>query len=295
MKKGFLAATIALMVLTAPFNAHAQDLDTKENQKDIEIMRGYIQSNVSNLTEEFEKLENDVVTLDQVENVISNYYKKHPLPDAGNNPNINLEKVFPEKSLKFKEKTEKKLVINNLVDTQKKDSEDGQVISLTEKNGNIDILLADTGEMLVVERKVVEKEPKTTFITNKITRKALPDEYTRLERTTGIAYNASGNKLFYVWAEGQFKYNGTTVSPSYKDGDYGRYAAGSTINLEERARGKSRTVVVEDQKYSEVYTDVYFESVIGIRWVGLVLKSGTVEAYVGASKYGNMYGGTKTK
>jgi hypothetical protein len=245
------------------------------------------------LTLKLEDLKNDNVSLNQVENVISNYYKEHSLPSASKNPNIDLEKVFPEKAMKFKGQKDKKLVINDFIDAQKEDNEEGKVISLTEKNGSIDVLLADTGEMLVVERKVDENTPQTT--SNFITPRAIPYEYTKKERTTGIAYNSVGSKLFYVWAEGQFQFNGTTVSPISRDGDYGRYTAGSTINLEERARGSARTVAVENYKYSEIYTDVYFESVIGVRWVGLVLKSGTVEAYVGASQYGNMYGSVTTK
>ncbi|WP_342615287.1 hypothetical protein [Peribacillus frigoritolerans] len=116
---------------------------------------------------------------------------------------------------------------------------------------------------------------------------------TKKERTTGIAYNAFGGKMFTLWAQGSFNYNGKSVSVATQDGDYNRHFWGSTLNITKPTLGKARKEVVGSQTYSEVYSRLYYEAVFGIKWAGVTMKSGTVETYVGGSKSGHLYGSAK--
>ncbi|MDT0163580.1 hypothetical protein [Bacillus sp. AG4(2022)] len=296
-----LAFTMILGIFPGMSSAQASEKD--KNAEDIQEMRTYLETTVPELVSKLKGLDNKNASLEAVDKVISSHYQENPAPEAVKNPNISLSDVFPEKAQENANKDDEKVLnLNEFIQEKKgeNNSNDGELISLNNSEASVDVYVGDTGEMFVLERKKVKKAEQP-LIANAgandglIGTNALPWEYTDTERTTGIAYNAYGGKLFHVWAEGQFKYNGTSVQVQTGTGSYGRYALGSTITLERRVNGGSRFPAVGSETYAEVYTQTYFESVYGIRWAGLVLKSGTCEVYVGASKMGHMYGSATLK
>lgn len=116
---------------------------------------------------------------------------------------------------------------------------------------------------------------------------------TAIERTTGIAYNAVGSKMFTLWSEGGFKYNGSNVVSQNIDGDFQRHFWGSTLNLIPETMPKTRAISIEGYKYVEIYSRLRYEAGIGIRWASITLKSGTIETIVGCGVNGSVYGQLK--
>jgi hypothetical protein len=58
--------------------------------------------------------------------------------------------------------------------------------------------------------------------------------------------------------------------------------------------GKERQITIGGYKYAEVYSRLYVESVIGMKWFGVVVDSYTAEVLVGSTQTGNTYGQGKS-
>ncbi|WP_050613360.1 hypothetical protein [Bacillus testis] len=290
-KSSTIVSTLIVgLSIFSPF-ANAESLtDQVKKSSDIKVIKSYLENNVANLTNEFLTLK-DTSKLDDVEKIIDTYYEEHPAPKQMDDPSISLEDVFPklmaENEKAFKEN---KSVLNNFIEDQKENSDLGQVFTYQDGDkSKVDVYLGNTGEISIVEVRTVKEAPKQdTKIEPLYTQKE-----TRVERTTGISYNALGYQMFTLWAEGGFKYNGTNVVSQNIDADWKRHFSGSTLNLMPEVMPKTRAVSIEGHKYVEVYARMRYEAGFGIRWATAVLNSGTVESYVGCSVDGSIYGGIK--
>lgn len=235
------------------------------------------------LQEKLSSLDSDS-TLAEVEEVIQNHYIKNPAPEAINNPNINITDVFPH--LKQQKKYDKNLNLNQLVNEAKL-AVDEKLFTFRTDNSMVQVVLAETGDIVILE-----SESKPAVVESENNNRGIKlDANTRIQRNTGIAYNASGGKMFTIWAEGQFKYDGKKVSAIHNDGNWQRHFWGSTLYTDSRGMGKIRSYSLEEYNYCEVYSRLYYESTWGIRWAGIALSSDIVEIFVGSTANGSIYGG----
>ncbi|PRX38913.1 hypothetical protein CLV97_13314 [Planifilum fimeticola] len=274
-------------------NASPQTPEEKASkEKAIQIAKEYIQRSSSDLSNRLSKLRGKDVTFEEVNKVISDYYKQNPAPQmVANDPTISIEDVFPKKVEKYKSRNKgKPFVITDFLKKQRQNEEDGELISLNRKNdGTIDVFVSDIGGVIGCEFGTVDNELSKKAKTKSSGNVGIA-AYTPTKRTTCVAYTALGDRAFTLWAEGRFYYDGKTSWITHADGDYQRHLFGSTMVLEPRALGKMRTVYIEGHRYSEVYSRLYYEAVFGIRWAGIVLASDTVETSVGVTVTGNTYG-----
>ncbi|GIN25554.1 hypothetical protein NSQ93_22605 [Bacillus sp. FSL W8-0445] len=281
MKKTlFLLVVVTLSILgLSPSGVSASETD---RQKDIQEIRHYVENQMPILESELKQLPSNS-SLEEIEELISEHYKKHPAPKALENPELSVFDVFPDKVNKYNKLEGKTLSLNNLM-TDPKLSSLGEIINFENDNSKVAVLLGETGDINIIEQK---SSPSSQSKRNKI---ALA---TGKERTTGVGYGLGGAKLFTVWAEGNFSYNGKKVSVISKDGDYSKHFWGSTLTLTSKGMGKERDASIGKYKYKEVYSRLLVESIAGFKWGGVVLRTKTVEVYVGSTVNGNIYGGTK--
>lgn len=264
--------------------------DTKENT--VQIVRSYIKNNVSQLNNMMSSVQYQKLQLKDIETIIDNYFFNNPAPqELIDVNNLTIDDIFPvndiidgpprTKALHFDELTS--YVANNLP------GNGDSIYKFPNDNGVVTVYIASTGEVMIWDQSSFPA--KDSDFSNQTL--AATWKTTKTERSTGIAYNGVGGKMFTIWAEGNFQYDGKTAKHNNSDGNFERHFWGSTLDLEKKAEGKERTVRVENYSYPEVYTRVYFESQFGIRWAGITMNSGTVEAYVGGTFAGNVYGGVK--
>lgn len=292
MKKKLIGTILCASLLSVSLGTKTFAAEVSKDQK-IKVARNYIESNKKVLNKKFNDLkENPNVTLIEIEDLIANYYEQHSPPSVFKDENLSIEDVYPEEIQKAKQKDKKEKVFNiNNFFKENKNGEyvDGNLFEFESVNTKTNVFLANTGDIMISESKSVPaiNEPPIQY--------ALPMESTNVESTKGISYNSAGGKLFEVQAEGQWSYNGTILNNTYADGYYQRFFWGSTLNITNINLGKVRNITQGSYKYSEVYSNVYVESVVGFRWAGLVLNSSVCEAYVGATPNGSTYGSVKVK
>ncbi|MDU5143351.1 MAG: hypothetical protein E6230_14320 [Paenibacillus dendritiformis] len=296
MFKKTLSLFLVTLMLGLTFNSSsilsAAERETKEET--VQIVKSYIKNNVSQLNAMMSSVQYQKLKLKDIESIIDNYFSHNPAPqkliDVNNltiddifpaNDTIDTTGTAPRNVLHFEELAS--YVANN------SSGNGDSIYKFPNENGAVTVYIADTGEVMIWDLSSVPA--KDSDFSNQTLAAAW--KTTRTERSTGIAYNALGGKMFTIWAEGNFQYDGKTAKHNNSDGNSERHFWGSTLVLEKKAEGKERTVRVENYSYPEVYTRVYFESQFGIRWAGITMNSGTVEAYVGGTFAGNVYGGVK--
>lgn len=260
-------------------------------EENIVKAKNFIGNNVeqlNNILSKMEKVQKDF-SLEEIQDVVDDYYLNNPVPqELLENQSLTTE----EKDEMFTEKKEDVLNLNELISEAKEDLVEGDsVYELTNENGVISIYVAKTGEVMLLEQKTMPTLPNLTI--DEDFQVAASWRTTRTERTTGVAYNALGYKMFTLWAEGNFLYNGSSADHANADGNVQRHAWGSTLELDNRAIGAKRTTRIESYLYPEVYTRVYFESNLPVNWGNITMSSATVEVYVGGSQTGSLYGGLK--
>ncbi|MCY8946219.1 hypothetical protein [Bacillus atrophaeus] len=276
----FLTVSLTLSIFGGSATASA----TNKSQQDINDIKKYVENNVPLLQNSLSNLPKNS-SLDKIEKTISNHFKEHPAPQAFNNPNLSLFDVFPEKKAEYEKFKGKTLNLNNFIESQEKQETLGEVISFNNSNSSVKVFLGELGDIQIVEQKTISKSNGSNDATIQLT--------TKTERTTGIAYGTTGTKLFTLWAEGKFSYDGKKVSTVAKDGDYKRHLSGTALLITVRNLGKDRDASHGGYAYREVYSRIYVETIIGFKWAGVVLNSANVEAYVGSTAKGSIYGGTK--
>lgn len=268
-------------------------------ESNLDVARDYIESNVSKINGVMNVLEmaQKDLSSDQVQEVISNYYKEHPAPqDLITDKDLTIEDIYPNKEndVNFQPQNASLSLEELMEDAKDNPYSEGHTYEFSNDEDETSVYVSNTGEVMISTSTIMPSvksvdDNRTTFTTLA----ASSYKNTKTKRTTGIAYNALGLKTFTLWAEGSFKYNKSSAKHANADGDVQRHLFGSTLEMVNKAVGKKRTVYEGKQSYPEVYTRVYFESTIGIRWAGVVIKSATVETYVGATKIGSLYGGLK--
>lgn len=256
--------------------------------------RNYINSNVEELNQKLSALEKseEKIDLSMVEGIIDETFLDNPVPqEVINDKSLTIDDVFPTTQNKVAS-----LNSNNVLNFEDvmmdTDSTEDSNYEFSTSNSELKVYIGDTGEIMLLNRSEVP-DLSISQSPAMITTAAAASKTTRTERTTAIAYNALGLKMFTLTAEGNFVYNGTSVRHANSDGTVKRHLFGSTLVLEKQKTGATRIITIGSYKQPEVYTRVYFEAQFGIRWAGVTMNSGTVEAYVGATKTGNLYGGTK--
>ncbi len=274
---------------------HTPQVQANSNQKDINDIREYVEKNVPKLVKKLSKLQNKTTSLEEIQKVIDQYYKKNPSPDAMNDPSINLKDVFPEKAKEAQPGD--KFVINEFISNQKQVDQDGRLLEFNIQNGKVNVFVGDTGEIVILQQKTEEENKELSKIqTSQITMAAASGpRITSIESTTGIGYSAAGGKMYTLQAEGQFSYTGSDVNVYYGDGYWQRHLWGSTLSISDRGMGKSKKYNTGGYTYAEVYSRLYVEAQYGFRWAGITMNSNTVEAYVGSTVTGNLYGGLTTR
>lgn len=291
-KKMFFAFSLAFFlsfVLVSTTFAQTSGDFNNSKEKIAQESKEYIQANVENLNNILSAEQKNNHSLSEVESIIDEYYEKNKLPNEVtkeiNQKGITIDDIFPQTTTMEDEPI--KLDFNQLI-SESKNNGDGDVYEFFDENSKTSVYVAETGEVMIFEQSTIAEAPDQSDATTLASFKT-----TKTQKATGIAYNALGAKLFTLWASGNFRYNGTTVNHGSSDGDYTRHIFGSFMELKPRYLGHKRTEYEGSHLYREVASRLYFESQLGIRWLGLTLKSGTVEAYVGGTKSGNTYGAAR--
>ncbi|MEY9975714.1 hypothetical protein [Lysinibacillus sp. RC79] len=260
-----------------------------DKEDEIETIRNYIENSVDELNYKFNELKShQIVTLEEIQNLIDLHYKENPAPEEMLQSNsLDIQDVFPELTKENnKAHEESKGNLGVFINSQKETNELGTVFTYKNDNSDyIDVYLGKTGDISILEFKTVGQ--------SQIIQPLYAQQYTPIKRTTGIAYSALGAKLFNLWAEASFKYNGSTVASENIDGSYSRYLAGGTLNLIPEAMPKTRTVSLEGYKYAEVYSRLRYQDGIGIQWAQFTIKEAVLESMVGCTVDGSVYGGLK--
>ncbi|MGE7113675.1 hypothetical protein [Lysinibacillus sp. NPDC047702] len=285
----FLLTLIATFTLTLySENSSAASLDQKD---EINTIKNYIENSVDELNYKFNELKSHQnVTLEEIQNLIDSHYKENPAPEVMLMSNsLDIQDIFPEltkENNKAHEESEGNLGI--FINSQKETNELGTVFTFKYDNSDsdyIDVYLGKTGDISIIEFKTVGQSQTIQPL--------YTQQYTPIKRTKGIAYNALGYELFDLWAEASFKYNGSTVASENLDGSYKRYAAGGTLNLIPEAMPKTRTVSLQGYKYAEVYSRLRYQGGIGIQWAQWTIKEALLEAMLGCTVDGSVYGGLR--
>ncbi|ARW37817.1 MULTISPECIES: hypothetical protein [Bacillus] len=284
MKK-ILFFLLSISLVTSIYGGTASAVEPKDSQRDKEQIKNYVENAVPLLQDSIEFLPKDS-SLEKIEKTISKHYKNHPTPSAFNNPNLSTNNVFPEMKSQLDKYKGKALNINDFIFEQDKTESLGKVFTFKNENSTVKVFVGDIGDIQIIERKTVSA-PKDSDD------QASAKLSTRTERTTGIGYGTNGAKLFTLWAEGRFEYNGKKVSVAQKDGDYNKHFGGSGLDISVRKLGAERDASYGGYAYREVYSRIYVESVVGFKWLGVIINSKTVEAYIGAGANGAVYGGLK--
>ncbi|MBU5350727.1 hypothetical protein ACN9MH_09810 [Paenibacillus silvae] len=218
------------------------------------------------------------LTLDEIEDIIHNYYKTNPAPiSLARDELVSIQDVFPEEINENQFYNQEKFEFNEFINQHK---ESGEVISFSSETTKTDVFIDRSGVFILNS----EIEPYNSL-------KSTSWSYTPNQRTSGTAYNALGLKMFELWASGSFRYDGSKVEVATKDGGYERKFWGSTLELTDRGMGLSRNLDLEGYKYAEVYSRLRTESTLGFRWFGLTVTDTTVEVKIGSTVGGNVYTG----
>lgn len=284
MKK-ILFFLLSVSLVISIYGGTASAAEPKNSQQDKEQIKNYIEYAVPLLENSLEFLPKDS-SLEEIENTISNHFKMHPTPSAFNNPELSIVNVFPEKKAEFEKYKGKTLNMNDFITDQDKTDSLGKVFTFKNHNSTVKVFLGDMGDLQILEQKTISAS-------NDSDDQASAKLSTKTERTTGVAYGTNGAKLFTLWAEGRFNYDGKKVSVAQKDGDYNKHFAGSGLDIAVRKLGAERDASYGGYAYREVYSRIYVESVIGFKWLGVIINSKTVETYIGAGANGSVYGGLK--
>ncbi|CAN2247494.1 hypothetical protein [Bacillus vallismortis] len=282
MKK-ILLFCLTFSLVFSIFGGSVSAAPKQKSQQDIIDIRNYVQKTVPLLKSSLESLPENT-SLDKVEKTISNHYKNNPAPKAFSNPDISLYDVFPEMKSELEKFNGKAFNMNSFMAEQEKNKSYGNVLTFETNNSTVKVYLGDMGDIQILEQKTLSGSPKSD---------ANVQGMTKTERSTGIAIGLGGQKLFTLWAEGRFNYDGKKVTASYKDGDYKRHMFGTALAISPRVLGQDRDASHGGYAYREVYSRIYVESIIGFKWAGIVLNSALVEAYIGSTAQGSIYGGVK--
>lgn len=290
-----LASVLLLFGLFNSVSSSFANETTKE--ENVEKARDYIENNVTELNEILTSMEEkqDDYDLQKVQSIIDDYYNKNSAPEELlNDKSLSIDDVFPLENEKHAEAGQEKAVLDFgelISDVKENPSEGDSVYEFPHENGVVTVYVSNTGEVMISDDSI----SPALNLNNQVvaTAAAAKMKTTKTKRTTGIAYNGLGAKMFTIWAEGNFKYDGKTAKHANTDGNVQRHFWGSTLVMQNRAIGAKRTITIGSYKYPEVYTRVYYEAQFGLRWAGITMKSATVEAYVGSSNIGSLYGGTK--
>lgn len=281
--KKILLFCLTFSLVFSIFGGAASAAPKQKSQQDITDIRNYVEKTVPLLKSNLENLPKNS-SLEKVEKTISNHYKNNPAPKAFSNPDISLYDVFPEMKSELEKFNGKAFNMNSFMAEQEKSKSYGDVLTFETQNSTVKVYLGDLGDIQILEQKTLTDSPDSH---------ASVQGTTKTERTTGVAYGLGGPKLFTLWAEGRFKYDGKKVSATYKDGDYQRHPLGTALAISPRALGQDRDASHGGYAYREVYSRIYVESIVGFKWAGIVLNSALVEAFIGSTAKGSVYGGVK--
>lgn len=288
MFKKLCVSMMSLVLVSGLSVSFANAESVTPSQENIQAAREYIETSKVDTLNILRDLQQQNPTLEQVEAALDKYFEENPAPEeVVNDPNLSLEDIYPEQTEEVDT-----LNLNEFMSEKEQASVNGNTdnfVQMESPVGQVSIYVGDTGGIYILENKEV-KEPIIKDSIDAEDTGALGLKTTKKRKTTGVCYNSLGLKMFTLWAQGSFYYSGKTVSVATRDGDFQRHFWGSTLSTSVRALGKARNEVVGKEQYAEVYSRVYYESLIGLKWAGVVAKSGTVETYVGASKSGGMYG-----
>ncbi|MBJ6362471.1 hypothetical protein ACFOQM_14490 [Paenibacillus sp. GCM10012307] len=293
IKTSILLSIILIFSVFSSASAEGnRNVDSRE--KNIKEIKEYIEKNVPSIIASLQELNVEDATLSNIEKTIETYYKENPAPSAANDPALSLAIIFPgevkEMGDEYQHST---LNINDFLSTKKeiKNKEDN-IITFKDNYGSIDVYISSLGEIFILETRQFDEPSQKQSIVQNVPLNTWNN--TSTSTTTGIGYNALGFKLFTLTASGSFRYNGSDVQTLNSDGNWERHFWGSTLDISERALGASRTIHIGNYKYAEVYSRLYFEGGIGVRWAQFVLNSATVEVNVGSTVTGNLYGAAVT-
>ncbi|MEX3745003.1 MULTISPECIES: hypothetical protein [Lysinibacillus] len=287
-----------LLTLIVSFTLYSESTSAAsiDQEEEIKTIRDYIENSVDELNYKFEELKShQIVNLEEIQNLIDSHYNENPAPEVMLKSNsLDIQDVFPELTKENnKAHEESKGNLGVFINTQKETNELGTVFTYKNDNSDyIDVYLGKTGDISILEFKTVGQSPETVGQSPEI-QPLYAQKYTTVQRTTGISYNGLGAQLFTLWAEASFKYNGTTVASENIDGNYKRHMAGATLNLIPEAMPKTRTVSLEGYKYAEVYSRLRYQGGIGIKWAQLTITDATLEAMIGCTVDGSVYGGLR--
>ncbi|WP_413363110.1 hypothetical protein [Lysinibacillus sp. 3P01SB] len=280
------------LILSFAFYSESISAATINQEDEIKNIKNYIENSVAELHYKFNELKSHQnVTLEEIQNLIDSHYEANPAPEVMLKSNsLDIQDIYPELTEENnKAYEESKGNLGVFINSQKETNELGTVFTFKHDNSDsdyIDVYLGKTGDISLVEFKTVGQSQAIQPLYTQQT--------TPVKRTTGIAYNAVGLKMFDLWAEASFKYNGSSVASQNLDGNYKRYAAGGTLNLiPDTVMPRTRTVVLEGYRYAEVYSRLRSQSGIGIQWAQWTIKDALLEAMVGCTVDGSVYGGLK--
>ncbi|NUJ17405.1 hypothetical protein FKN04_12550 [Bacillus glycinifermentans] len=256
---------------------------SEKSQQEVKEAKQYVQKHVPILKNEFKKLSRSS-SLEDIESLIEKHFKEYPAPQSLKSNKISVFDAFPEKQHKYEKFSGKSLNLNNLLNDIKTSST-GDVFTFESKDNTVKVLLGEFGDINILEQK---------SISNPSVSKAKTTKATGIQRQTGIGYGTYGTKLYTLWCEGNFSYNGKTVKVISKDGDYHKHPSGSILTLDPRGLGKERDASIGKYKYKEVFSRLRVEGVLGFKWGEWIYKARTVETYIGSTVDGNIYGGLKS-
>lgn len=293
-KVSFLLSLLLVVVFSSLSVSSAEENDFKTKELKVEKVREYIENNVKELNEIFGSMEDQELNLEDVEEVIEGYYNINSAPvEIIKDENLSIDDIYPDEIDNGNKRIKESQTLNFeelITSVENNPTEKDSVYEFNNETGQVTVYIANTGEIMILDKTVVPTEEISQL--DKVTPYATW-KTTKTERNTASTFNAIGTKMFTMWAEGNFQYDGKSAKHANYDGDIQRFTSGSNLVLEKKAEGKTRTNVVDTYKYPEVYTRAYFESSFGIKWLGITMKSATVETYVGASHIGSLYGGAR--
>ncbi|TYS31746.1 hypothetical protein [Bacillus pumilus] len=247
-------------------------------------IRNYVETNVALLKKTLDNLPQNTNS-DQVNNAIEKHFATYPTPQKYTNTSLDAFEVFPELKQKYEKfnvrETDTKSPFSEPVNTDPFE----KIYTFKNDDGVTKVMLGKLGDIQVHQNtsKVTSADASTQAVT-------------KTEKSVTIAYAVvGGGKIFTLWAEGRFDYNKKkkTVKVVHKDGDVNRHFSGTVFSITPRALGEARDASHGGYVYKEVFSRVYVEGILGFKWAGVVVNSGTFEVFVGSGSNGAVYGGQK--
>lgn len=254
------------------------------------LLTGNSASASSNLDEKIELKEDFIQSLkktnpsstEEIELVLKNVIEKYPQQK-------NL-KVAPLPNLSKEDIKNNTVDLNNYVQKNIKEN----VFQEEKINDNVSIIFTNDDVFFVSifeekESKFTKNNVKDLNLASPAAAVASSLKFTGTKSHKYVGYSWTGAALWEIYVEGEFAYNGSSVTPYFYDGYVDKKFAGFIWQVDNFIAGSTQKA---DKKSATVYSQANVHYGLEYSGVGIVVQYLTLKVYIQSDHNGNVYGYT---